>query len=197
MKNTTNDLMTTSLVLTQRSIATTAMDGTCKNVERTWKQHRGEQQHPANLGAQVPERRAVDGTANAGQRVRDRQQRADDLQRERQLGERQIDAAEERRRAIHRKCQRTGLLERHRGRRGQAALEFDGHTYTFGEIDNRSRRLAAALRQRGIEPGDRVCVYLGNCVELIDLYLACLKLGAIFVPINILYKEREIALAES
>jgi len=79
------------------------------------------------------------------------------------------------------------------GRRDQTALEFDGSSYTFGEIDNRSSRVAAALRQRGIEPGDRVCVYLGNCVEIIDLYLACLKIGAIFVPINILYREREIA----
>src|SRR5580692_8694035 len=79
------------------------------------------------------------------------------------------------------------------GRRDQTALEFDSRTYTFGEIDNRSSRMAAALRQRGIEPGDRVCAYLGNGVEIIDLYLACLKLGAIFVPINILYRDREIA----
>jgi malonyl-CoA/methylmalonyl-CoA synthetase len=79
------------------------------------------------------------------------------------------------------------------GRRDQPALEFDDLTYTFGEIDTRSSRMATALRQRGIEPGDRVCAYLGNGVEIIDLYLACLKLGAIFVPINILYRDREIA----
>ena len=40
--------------------------------------------------------------------------------------------------------------------------------------------------------GDRLCVYLANCVEMIDLYLACVKLGVIFVPINILYREREM-----
>jgi malonyl-CoA/methylmalonyl-CoA synthetase len=79
------------------------------------------------------------------------------------------------------------------GRRDREALEFDGRTYTFGDIDERSSRMAGALRQRGIGTGDRVCVHLANCVELIDLYLACLKLGAIFVPINILYREREIA----
>src|ERR1700677_2834973 len=79
------------------------------------------------------------------------------------------------------------------GRRDQHALEFDGRTYTFGDIDQRSSRMAEALRRRGIETGDRVCVHLPNCVEFIDLYLACLKLGAIFVPINILYREREIA----
>src|SRR5690242_21161051 len=46
---------------------------------------------------------------------------------------------------------------------------------------------------RGLKPGDRLCVYLANSVEMIDLYLACVKLGVIFVPINILYREREIA----
>src|SRR5207249_12236199 len=38
----------------------------------------------------------------------------------------------------------------------------------------------------------RLCVYLPNCIELIDLFLACVKLGVIFVPINILYRDREI-----
>ena len=79
------------------------------------------------------------------------------------------------------------------GRRDEPALEFEGHTFTFGEIDSRSSRMAQALRERGIGAGDRLCVYLANCVEMIDLYLACLKLGAIFVPINILYRDREIA----
>jgi acyl-CoA synthetase (AMP-forming)/AMP-acid ligase II len=37
------------------------------------------------------------------------------------------------------------------------------------------------------------CVYLGNCVEMIDVYLACIKSGIIFVPINILYRDREIS----
>jgi malonyl-CoA/methylmalonyl-CoA synthetase len=79
------------------------------------------------------------------------------------------------------------------GRRDEPALEFEGATFTFGEIDSRASRMAQALRERGIGPGDRLCVYLANCVEMIDLYLACLKLGAIFVPINILYRDREIA----
>jgi malonyl-CoA/methylmalonyl-CoA synthetase len=77
-------------------------------------------------------------------------------------------------------------------RRDTAALEFAGRTYTFGEIDCRSDRMAALFRARGLETGDRLCVYLSNCVESIDVYLACVKLGVIFVPINILYREREI-----
>jgi malonyl-CoA/methylmalonyl-CoA synthetase len=78
-------------------------------------------------------------------------------------------------------------------RRDEIGLEFRGQTFTFGEIDARSNRLAHLLAKRGIRPGDRLCVYLANCVEMIDLFLACAKMGAIFVPINILYRDREIS----
>jgi malonyl-CoA/methylmalonyl-CoA synthetase len=78
------------------------------------------------------------------------------------------------------------------GRREAIALEFQDTTYTFGELDTRSNRLAQLFQARALKPGDRVCVYLANCVEMIDLYLACIKLGLIFVPINILYRDREI-----
>jgi malonyl-CoA/methylmalonyl-CoA synthetase len=84
------------------------------------------------------------------------------------------------------------------GRSSEVALEFYDdetglHTLTFGEVDIRSRRMARVLAARGLMRGDRLCVYLANCVEFIDLYLACLRLGIIFVPINILYREREIS----
>src|SRR6202790_4989767 len=78
------------------------------------------------------------------------------------------------------------------GRRDRPALEFQGATYTFGDVDARSNRLAQLLALRGLHTGDRLCVYLANCIEMIDLYLACVKLGIIFVPINILYRDREI-----
>lgn len=79
------------------------------------------------------------------------------------------------------------------GRRDEIALEWEGAEFTFGDIERRSNRVAHALRARGFVKGDRLCVYLGNRVELIDIYLACVKLGVIFVPINILYRDREIA----
>ncbi|MCC6585099.1 MAG: AMP-binding protein [Bryobacterales bacterium] len=73
-----------------------------------------------------------------------------------------------------------------------AAVEWGGQMYTFGDIDARSNRVANALLSRGFQKGDRLCVYLANCLELVDIYLACVKTGVIFVPINILYREREI-----
>src|SRR5258705_4348499 len=79
------------------------------------------------------------------------------------------------------------------GRANEPALEWMGETVSFGELEARSNRVAHALLARGFRKGDRLCVYLANRIELIDLYLACIKLGVIFVPLNILYREREIA----
>jgi malonyl-CoA/methylmalonyl-CoA synthetase len=78
-------------------------------------------------------------------------------------------------------------------RANDVALEWAGVEFTFGAIERSSNRVAYALRARGLVKGDRLCVYLGNRIELIDIYLACVKLGVIFVPINILYRDREIA----
>ena len=83
-------------------------------------------------------------------------------------------------------------------RREDVGLEFCSasgaiEAYTFGEIDRRANRMARALEARGVGRSDRVCVHLGNCVEFLDLFLACTRLGAIFVPVNVLYREREVA----
>jgi malonyl-CoA/methylmalonyl-CoA synthetase len=78
-------------------------------------------------------------------------------------------------------------------RRDRIGLEWEGREYTFGELETRSNRVAHALRARGLAKGDRLGVYLANRIELIDLFLACVKLGVLFVPINILYRDREIA----
>jgi malonyl-CoA/methylmalonyl-CoA synthetase len=78
------------------------------------------------------------------------------------------------------------------GRSREIGLEWDRRSFTFGEIEERSNRVANVLRDRGFRQGDRLCVYLQNRIELIDLFLACVKLGVLFVPINILYRQREI-----
>lgn len=78
-------------------------------------------------------------------------------------------------------------------RKEKIALIFKEEKLTFGQLDIRSNRMAAWLQSKGVGAGDRVGIYLENCVEFIDLYLACQKLGAIVVPINILYRGREIS----
>src|SRR5688500_860066 len=83
------------------------------------------------------------------------------------------------------------------GRRDSAALEHDApdgiRTLTFGELDARANRMAHALAARGLARGDRLCVHLANRIEFLDLFLACVRMGVIFVPMNVLYREREIA----
>ena len=84
------------------------------------------------------------------------------------------------------------------GQADEVAIEYDRvedgpATLRFGELHARSNRLAHALAKRGLQAGDRVGVYLSNGVEFVDLLLACVKLGLVLVPINVLYREREIA----
>jgi malonyl-CoA/methylmalonyl-CoA synthetase len=84
------------------------------------------------------------------------------------------------------------------GQRDDIAVEVDARdggttNFTFGDLDERSNRLARLLARRGVVAGDRLGVYLSNRLEYIDLVLASLKLGAILVPINVLYREREVA----
>ncbi len=79
------------------------------------------------------------------------------------------------------------------GNREALALQFAGRRFTFGELHARSDALACALKSTyGIQKGDRLAMYLGNGLELILFYLAGLKLGAIMVPMNVLYRDREL-----
>jgi malonyl-CoA/methylmalonyl-CoA synthetase len=83
------------------------------------------------------------------------------------------------------------------GRPARTAIEYsdaDGHlrTLTFGALDARANQMAAVLTARGLTRGDRLCVHLPNRIEFIDLFLACTRLGVILVPMNVLYRDREL-----
>lgn len=64
---------------------------------------------------------------------------------------------------------------------------------TFGELDERVTRLANALATRGVRSGDRVAVIGYNSIELVESWLAALRLGAIAVPVNFRLVAEEIA----
>ncbi len=64
------------------------------------------------------------------------------------------------------------------------AILFEDKTISYWELHRRANRTAVWLQSSGIEKGDRVAVLLENCPEFIELYLACSRLGAIFVPLN-------------
>lgn len=73
------------------------------------------------------------------------------------------------------------------------ALFCDGRTWSYAELYREADALAAGLTARGIRRGDRVAFLLPNGPELVFLDLACLKLGAIGVPLNVRLKGAELA----
>ncbi|MCA1727539.1 MAG: AMP-binding protein [Actinobacteria bacterium] len=62
------------------------------------------------------------------------------------------------------------------------------HRRTFGEMDDAATRAAAGLSAHGVRAGDRVAVISGNRIEMVELFFACARLGAVFVPLNVFLK---------
>jgi malonyl-CoA/methylmalonyl-CoA synthetase len=63
---------------------------------------------------------------------------------------------------------------------------------TYGELLGLSAAWAAALRDRGVQAGDRVAVQVDKSLEAIVLYAACLRIGAVYVPINTANTPNEV-----
>ena len=59
-----------------------------------------------------------------------------------------------------------------------------GRTLTYAALDDRSAALAAALVAAGVTPGDRVAVQVAKSVEAVALHVACLRAGAVQLPLN-------------
>lgn len=73
------------------------------------------------------------------------------------------------------------------------AVELGDRSLTYTELDTLAGRVAALLTARGVTPGDRIAVMLPNLLEFPALYYGTLRAGAVVVPMNPLFKEREIA----
>ncbi|HLF71806.1 MAG TPA: AMP-binding protein [Dehalococcoidia bacterium] len=76
----------------------------------------------------------------------------------------------------------------------EALVSGDGkRRITYDSMAERVRRLANALQTKGVEIGGRVAVMAVNSPEYVEVYYACAKLGACFVPINYRAKQEELA----
>jgi malonyl-CoA/methylmalonyl-CoA synthetase len=67
-----------------------------------------------------------------------------------------------------------------------------GRHLSYAALHEQSGRLAAALIRRGVRSGDRVAVQVDKSVEAVLLYVACLRMGAVFVPINVANTPNEV-----
>ena len=74
----------------------------------------------------------------------------------------------------------------------KSALIFQGKVVTYRELDAMVSRFASALRGLGVRPGDRVGLLLPNLVQTVIGIYSALRLGAIAVPNNPLYTDREL-----
>ena len=74
----------------------------------------------------------------------------------------------------------------------RTATIFYGATLSYRDLRSQSLRLATALDALGIRPGDRVGLMLPNCPQFLIAFYAILRLGAVVVPLNPLYVEREL-----
>ena len=64
------------------------------------------------------------------------------------------------------------------------AVECDGHSITWGELDVRSRIIAAKLQKNGVQPEDKVIIYLPKSINLVPSILGVLRAGAAYVPLD-------------
>ncbi|MEN8304111.1 MAG: long-chain fatty acid--CoA ligase [Campylobacterota bacterium] len=72
------------------------------------------------------------------------------------------------------------------------ALSYLGNEITYKELDILVNQAANALLRLGVKAGDRVALYLANTPQFIISLYGILKIGAIGVPINPLYKDEEV-----
>ena len=77
--------------------------------------------------------------------------------------------------------------------RDQPAYKFMGRSFSFGQIDDASRALAAWLQGQGLVRGDRVAIMLPNVPQYPVAVAAVLRAGLVVVNVNPLYTPRELA----
>ena len=75
----------------------------------------------------------------------------------------------------------------------RVALRLGDLSITYSELDRAAAGIAAGLRERGIQPGDKVSVLVPNVPEFTLAYFGILYAGATVVPINVLAAAPEVA----
>ena len=72
------------------------------------------------------------------------------------------------------------------------ALLPDGKDFTYGDLEKSSARYANVLGALGVKRGDRVAVQAPKSIDMLMLYLGCVRAGAVFLPLNPAYTAGEL-----
>ncbi|MBD8093605.1 non-ribosomal peptide synthetase [Pseudomonas fluorescens] len=79
------------------------------------------------------------------------------------------------------------FADRARENPNAVAVKFDTQTLTYGELDRQANRLAHALIARGVGPEVRVAIAMPRSAEIMVAFLAVMKAGGVYVPLDIEY----------
>ncbi len=74
----------------------------------------------------------------------------------------------------------------------KSALVFDEEIYSYGILNTLANRVANGLLSLGIRKGDHVAIWLPNGLEFVTTFYGILKIGAVALPMNVLFKAREM-----
>ncbi len=74
----------------------------------------------------------------------------------------------------------------------KTAVVYLGEHFSYKRLQNLSERFAAGLRSLGVEKGDKVLLYIPNCIQWVVAYLGIQKAGAVLVPVSPIYTSHEI-----
>jgi long-chain acyl-CoA synthetase len=77
-------------------------------------------------------------------------------------------------------------------RPNKEAIVFAENGYTYADLNRQANQMANALTSLGVQPGDRVAMWLPNGPEFVTTFYGILKVGGSVLPMNILFKAREI-----
>ncbi len=78
------------------------------------------------------------------------------------------------------------------GRGDQAAIREPKRVWTYARLADEMVRAAAALRELGVTPGDRIALLMHDSAELAAVFLGAVRIGAVPVPLNVLLRPLEL-----
>ncbi|MEW5709866.1 MAG: malonyl-CoA synthase [Pseudomonadota bacterium] len=73
-----------------------------------------------------------------------------------------------------------------------ALIDREGATYTYEDLERETARLANLLVSLGLKPGDRVAAQVEKSPQALFLYLAAVRAGMVYLPLNTAYQQHEI-----
>ena len=74
----------------------------------------------------------------------------------------------------------------------RTAVLYLGERFSYARLRDLSERFAGSLADMGVKKGDRVMIYISNCIQWVIAFFGIQKIGAVIVPVSPIYTSFEI-----